>query len=563
MSASNVTLTTGEGSIYLTHINMPEFSIRVEPEIKKKTTLYLTLVKPKGKDWEEVTPRLPIGLNQVQMLSRKRSELYKEFSLPILSDTLQTDDTLKQILNEFVMILQQHKYEEDVGEIDLDAEVTRFVKPCGYYDDIIIECCYLPLRKSRAVTLSRAIVLSQLGKIEVKPFLEAMEVDNLVISGDFPSPDMLSLPSREAIKALKQMTGVPFNIEVFRAIDRVIEDSLRKHLFLSEEQYIFLKRYIEGTFFFDMMNAFPILNIMGSSENGKTRALLCVAAMGYHGDFLVDPTEAVLFRNKESVKPTLCIDEAEYLNDEGTRHRLKLLLNSSYSKSAGYVMRTEQASDGARYLKRFDLFSPVAIAGISGLEGVLRSRSLLLVMPRANRDFPKANIKEHQFVRDCMYVLRLMYGFHIRSIYDQTLEQDYPIEARYFELFRPVFAMTKLFGTEQEMQMLVRYAEQVVQNERNEAETNISDEQMILQILDILIQERSNEDERWYPLEEVCKELQQPPFQLSWRPQMVSNVLRRMGILRRHKISGRVTFYLERRQLNTLMRRYGLKAEDE
>jgi hypothetical protein len=113
------------------------------------------------------------------------------------------------------------------------------------------------------------------------------------------------------------------------------------------------------------------------------------------------------------------------------------------------------------------------------------------------------------------------------------------------------------------MQMLVRYAEQVVQNERNEAETNISNEQMILQILNVIVQERSNEDLRWYPLQEVCKELQQPPFQLAWKPQMVSNVLRRMGILRRMKISGSVTFYLERQQLDTLMRRYGMKAEDE
>lgn len=553
------------GGLIAKHSSLPRIGIAIIPLVKRKVILRLGLTRYNGDidEWTLITPTFDYEVGRLHVISSSRSSIFKTFYIAacnVGTELIMSEAAFEMYMTEIAIELQQHEWEEEEPEIDLDAKITTYVKPSGFYESAIIEPIYVPQIRQQ-VTLGRAVMIRTTEGFGIKPYRDGMEIDGLIISGMFPSPRMTTLPSKNVPKAIIQSgKDITLNKEMLRNVDSLVDTALRKHLFIDEDQLVLMKRFIEASYFYDMMDAFPLLNIIGSSENGKTRALMCIAAMAYHGDFLVDPTEAVLFRNKEMVKPTLCIDEAEYLNDKETRGRIKLLLNASYSRDAGYVMRAERGTDGSFELMRFDLYSPVAIAGISGLYGVLRSRSIPLVMPRANNDYPKAKIEDYGFFRDCMYVIRMLHGFKVKELFDKTLESQYEgIDARYFELFRPLIVATYLFGTDKEMEMIIRIAQQIRQNERNEAETNINEEQMVLQVLDIIVQQTGS----WYSLEDVLTQLQLPPHQVSWRAAKISTILRRMGIIQRKRIESKTHFYTTREEVDGLLYKYGVRVSDE
>jgi len=556
------TLRKEDKGYIVTHTHLPGLAIAVMPNVRRRVTLRISMVKKSEGKWVPISPIYEYSVSKLSSITSPRSNAYKTFFIAIVGtspDLLLSEESFTAILNEMVMEIQQYDWEYDEAEIDLDAKPTRLIKPCGFYGDVIVEPIYVPQIRERVI-IGRAVMIRTKEGFGIKPFREGMEINGFVISGMFPSSRMKTLPSKEVPKTIiNHGKLIKFDKRLFRRIDKIIDDALKRHLFLDDYQRLLIKRFIEATYFYDMMEAFPILNIIGSSENGKTRALLCIGAMSYHGNFLVDPTEAVLFRVKEDTKPTMIIDEAEYLNDTETRLRIKLLLNASYSKDAGFVYRAERGSDGVFEPRSFDLYSPVAIAGISGLYGVLRSRSIPVVMPRANRDYPKAKEEDYRFLRDIMYVVRMLFGFKIKEIYDNIKENSFGgIDGRYFELFRPLILTSIIFGDEKELEMIIDIARQIQINERNEAETNINEEQMLLQVLDVIVQPTGS----WYPLEAVIQQLQMPPHQVSWRPGKVSTVLRRMGIIRRQRIDGQTHFYTTREEVDGLLYRYGVKMSD-
>jgi hypothetical protein len=385
------------------------------------------------------------------------------------------------------------KEDEPFDKLDLFAPIPNTLKPCGFYTDTLTEATWLPYRNDQNnVKLKPSVIMTQKGMAKEKPFkIIDFWNDEHNIKGTFPSEELQTLMSVHAVQMLEHMANVESD-----DVDKKIEEALKKHLSIPEPEMILIKRWIEGSFFYDVFDAFPIESILGVSESGKSRLCLLNLALCYHAEGLIDPSEASIFRGKEEDRLSLVVDEAEYLNNPNLFQTLRILINASYSKNSGYVTRYDE-QDGKRIKRRFDLYSPMCLSGIASLEGVTASRAFRIVMRRTNKDFPKAYVPDYRALRDMLYVLRIRHCFEVYDLYKQ-LDISQIVTARFEELFKPLFCMTKFFGNKQEWEILAEWAKDYQTNFRQEA-LNVATEEMILVSLNKLIPAEPDQPD-WFGL---------------------------------------------------------------
>jgi hypothetical protein len=414
--------------------------------------------------------------------------------------------------------------------LDIEEEKPTIFKPSGFYETLLIEPTYLVFRniETDEKTVRPSLIIVYREKFEVYDFMSPLPVD---VRGVFPREDLATLITINGVRNF-------MNSEVdAKTVLYVLENAIKTHVMISHNPAYptLLKYWILGTFFYDVFDAYPIFGIIGPSESGKSRILSLILCLSYHGDGILDPTEAGMFRTKEEEKPTLCFDEAEYLTSGfGSRSIVPTLINASYSKISGMAVTRTEEIDGRRIRKRFELYSPMAISCISGFTGVTASRMITLITRRVEKDYPIARISDYNQLRDNLYILRFQYAFKIKEAYDK-LEISSIVSARFNELFKPLFTLIKVFGTEEEWNVMAEYAKQYQEDSRSEA-LNVSDEEEVL----ITLWSMEPEEGEWYSVKELTDKLNLQ-YSRDLRTQRVSAVLKRLGFTkRRHTSKGRV-----------------------
>jgi hypothetical protein len=460
----------------------------------------------------------------------------------------QKEEDGKGIINR----LQTWRSPEDYTDLDLFAPIPKTLKPCGFYSDTLTESVWLPYRnENKEILLKPSVIVAKKDLPKEKPYsIIDFWNDEHDIKGTFPSQELPTLMSVKAVQMLEHTA----NVEPHET-DKQIETAFKKHLQMPKAEMILAKRWIEGSYFYDCFDAFPIESILGTSESGKSRLCLLNLALCYHSESLIDPTEAAIFRSKEEDKVSLIVDEAEYLNNPHLYATLRILLNASYSKSSGYVTRYDE-QDGKRVKRRFDLYSPMCLSGIASVEGVTLSRAFRLVMRRTNRDFPKAYVNDYQTLRNFMYVLRVRHAFEVADIY-QKLDISNIVTARFEELFKPLFAMTKFFGTQEEWEILAEWCKDYQENFRTEA-LNVQEEEMVLLTLSKFPPQEDQND--WYMLTHITNTLNDL-YSVNFNPKTVSNILYRLGLTRRKKLHGLTMIYASKELIERCAANIGLTVE--
>jgi len=445
----------------------------------------------------------------------------------------------------------KRRKKEQEWKLDIFAKVPETMKPCGFYGDKLTEASWLPYRdkESNKLELRPSLLIVTKGKgYKIVDFQQGSHN----IKGTFPSQELRSLMQPQSV----QMLDSKATIEP-KKVDKEIDDILRKHLDMPDAERILAKRWIEGTFFYDCFDAFPIQCVLGVSESGKSRLNLVNLALGYHSEIVIDPTGAGIFRSKEEDKVTLCVDEAEYLRDPNLYATLKILLNASYSKYSGYVSRYDEQDDGKRIKKRFDLYSPLTICGIAGLEGVTLSRAFRIVMRRVDKDFIKCNPRDYETVRSMLYVLRIRHVFEVREIYEK-MDISKIVTARFEELFKPLFTMTEFMGTQEEHDILARWCKEYQTNFRIEA-LNVGQEEQILQSLSEIPNAIGHPD--WYKLKHLADWVHEQ-YGRRVSSKYVSNILYRLGMQQRKKVRGVTLAYAPRELMNECASRIGVHISE-
>ncbi len=238
----------------------------------------------------------------------------------------------------------------------------------------------------------------------------------------------------------------------FGEILALIIDRIRAVLELPKaELYSFLATWIVGTYFHPIFLTYPRLAFMGERETGKTKAETVISILSFNGLHRIAPTPAVLFRIVQAFRPTLCLDEIEGLNKED-RQEILAIVNSGY-KAGGAVDRVE--GKATRWIESYQVYSPMVLASIRGLNPTTEDRAIPLVFQRGtqaellNAEVDPADPRLAQ-IRGGLYRLLLTKAGQVREMY-HDLPLPTWLTARVRELWKPLLTIAALGDQEESL----------------------------------------------------------------------------------------------------------------
>ena len=160
-----------------------------------------------------------------------------------------------------------------------------------------------------------------------------------------------------------------------------IIEILKKYVDIDKKYLPIISLWIIGTYFHKEFRSFPFLYFNAMKGSGKTRMLNLIITLAKDGEMLNSLTEAVLFRTSG----TLAIDEFEGISRKGNEN-LKELLNSAYKRGTKVKrMRKKKTIEGEeQVVEEFDVYRPIILANIWGMDNVLGDRCISVVLEKSN-----------------------------------------------------------------------------------------------------------------------------------------------------------------------------------
>ena len=211
----------------------------------------------------------------------------------------------------------------------------------------------------------------------------------------------------------------------------------------------------------------------------------------------------------------------------------------------------------------------MAIIAINPITGITASRTLAVNMVRVDKDMPKATPWLYRDLRNMLYILKFNISDEIWSLY-HTLDISEFVTARFDELFRPLFVLTKIFGTDEEYQLIGKWASRYQRNFRISA-INITKERDLLLILHKMVSPEGNHNifngEEYVLLKELAGEMS-ATYGSSYTSASVSTILRALGFDDRrrsgsHGHGGLTQARTSLVEVERIMRTYGIFDVDE
>lgn len=208
---------------------------------------------------------------------------------------------------------------------------------------------------------------------------DAAKAMNLALR-NFASAIVRHVPKRPlALEALAPTVRPTADPDIEPAADPVstseafaaARDTVSKFVSLPQEQVTVVALWTLAAWRHSDFEIFPLLHLHSSEPAcGKSTCGGIIASICPRGFQMVAGRLASLFRLIEAERPTLVYDEADALDDES---ELIQLLNAAHSKGAKVVRFNAESGE----LERFELFTPVVLAGIDSLpRETVASRSI-------------------------------------------------------------------------------------------------------------------------------------------------------------------------------------------
>lgn len=224
--------------------------------------------------------------------------------------------------------------------------------------------------------------------------------------------------------------------------------SLRRYVYHADESsYVIDVLWAMGTYYHQHFNAYPYLALHGHKGAGKSTLLTWLSQVCFNAQFIINTSEASLYRSIQALAPTLLIDEQEGLNSSKAAKENKAdlmgILKAGYKKG-GYVAR--QRMDRPEQTEYFETYSPKALAAIEHFEDVLENRAILTFMAEKPHDVQlhesdqilSRDKDEFGPLRDQMYLLLMHDSSTIHRI---ARSAQLNAENRFRELFKPLVIM--------------------------------------------------------------------------------------------------------------------------
>lgn len=215
------------------------------------------------------------------------------------------------------------------------------------------------------------------------------KVDEKTIKEITKSHDIKVGLTDEEFKALEDpLSDIPKEMEDhkkdFKEIYLGLQDILKNYIDMNDKYYPLISAWIIGTYIHKIFMTYPYLYFNAMKGSGKTRTLSLIAHLSHNGKVVVNMSEAVLFRTAKD--STICIDEFERVKGK-EKANLRELLNAAYKKGI-VVERAKKVKDkdSEEYeIEVFEVFCPVVMANISGMDEVLVDRSVKCLLERTSK----------------------------------------------------------------------------------------------------------------------------------------------------------------------------------
>jgi hypothetical protein len=202
----------------------------------------------------------------------------------------------------------------------------------------------------------------------------------MLLKGDsVEQPQLPEYPLDSELKERLKPSEQPL-AGLFEQVNSILKD----YIDMSDSERHKIALWIIGASMKDAFTTFPILYINAPMASGKSRLLKLLKALIPKSVLTMNLTEAVLFRipTAENLN-ALLIDEAEGITSK-EKGNLKELLNACYKKGSEVIRMKKNQKTDQYETEHFEIFVPVAIANITGLEGVVESRSICIILERSN-----------------------------------------------------------------------------------------------------------------------------------------------------------------------------------
>jgi DNA primase catalytic core len=267
--------------------------------------------------------------------------------------------------------------------------------------------------------------------------------------------------------------------------------------FTDERTYDYLACWIIGTYFFPLFSHYPYVHFTGPKGSGKSQCLHVLRNLCHNGKIAGSMTLAVQFRLIGALQPTLLFDEMENLGQ--TQHtELHRMLKYGFERNGPEVWRME-SSQNRMEMSFWSVYCPRAFASIDGMEDVIASRSVQIIMERSfNEDIKNRTVNADdtvwQELRDQLFLVTLTKGPQIEQSYETLSKPDrIYFSGRDWDIFKGILAVAKLIG-EEVLEDLVRFSADTHETKLARDQEN-SPDMIILKYLSETVTEHD-----WYEL---------------------------------------------------------------
>lgn len=362
----------------------------------------------------------------------------------------------------------------------------EFTDDLGYY---LISKEIADLKsKNTNVTHSHLLVISD-GRVLTVTDKETLHYQSRIVLRTQPSALFSERWRSEKIERLNSIHEKNDPYETFCKLKEVVD----KYLEVKEvEWYSVLPLWIMGTYCFSVFEAYPYLAINGFKGSGKSKTGDLIARLAFNGLGTVGISEASLFRIVESSRATLIIDEGEQLKSRNNKSdTIRQLLNAGYRRGTK-VYRQEKTNKDQFETKSFDPYSPKVIVSIGGLEDVLGSRAITLVLLRSKTDRGYKQISDSS--EDWDELRHTLYSFGLAHYLDTKIHYLHDISVhvgtnRANDLWSPLLSLAKIIfkNHQDEFDSLKAFAERQISYTKDETDFDEFTFAIVLALEDLIL----------------------------------------------------------------------------
>jgi hypothetical protein len=377
--------------------------------------------------------------------------------------------------------------------------------------------------------------------------------------------------------------------------------------FPDDAYYDLVTLWTIGTYFFPLFNAYPYLYFGGIKRTGKTKALTLLRLLSFNAVFSTNISTSSLFRLIQSGRCTLLMDESESLSNAERKQDLRSLILAGY-KRAATVWRTEKNAAERLVPESFEVYSPKALANISGLEDTLEDRCISIIMQRGRdrrilNSEPDERDPVWQETRDELYVLALKFWREISQLTSEVSvvseevkigvkgasenAANFEINARDLEIWKPIITLAKFFdkhlSSKTEESASESGPSEVNYTSTQTAQTSLTLLERMLRLARRKIEEKHvenvaetgeyvlaetllrivREDGYYYAkkiADEMAKAFDEDERWLTAK--WVGRALKRLGFEEKRRVGTGVQYYLTRSRVEDLAKRLGIETAE-